>query len=85
MENINKYSKISGHGENLKRGFTGVNNAKNTVLWDEWETYQLKFSVNQPFDDQKIDMRLQANDELLHDRVLTQAEQPRAWLKHKYG
>ena len=38
-----------------------VNNVKNVFLYDEWETYTLKLSIFEPFDDPKIDVRLQGN------------------------
>ena len=62
-----------------------VNNVKNVFLYDEWETYTLKLSIFEPFDDPKIDVRLQGNHPQLQDVVMTRADKPSAWLQHKYG
>lgn len=61
-QSIKNATNVQKHDERLQNGFSNVNNAKVLSLWDEWETYTLKFSVFEPFDDPKIDIRLQGNN-----------------------
>ena len=62
---IKKTSSISGIEEQKNRtfkdGIENVNNIKNMVMYDEWETYSIKFSIFEPFEDPKVDVRLQGN------------------------
>lgn len=82
---IRKSTTIQKHDEKLQSGFQTVKNGKIVSLYDEWETYTIKFSVLEPFDDPKIDVRLQGNNPYLHDQVMTRAEKPKEWLMSKYG
>ncbi len=47
-----------------------VNKIKNVVLNDEWETYTIKYSVFQPFQDQIFDLRIDGNRPELDLKVM---------------
>ena len=59
-KNIKQWKDKSGFQQKDKwtAGKPEVNNVKNVFIYDEWETYTIKFSIFEPFDDPKIDVRL---------------------------
>lgn len=60
------------------------NQSKSAVINDEWESYQIKFSVYQPLEGQ-YDMMLEGNKAQLERVVMVQSAQPKEWLMNKYG
>ena len=62
-----------------------VNQIKNVVINDEWETYSINFTVFQPFEDNIFDMRLEGNREELDLKVMKKAEKVSDWMDFKYG
>lgn len=82
---IRNSTTLQKHDEKLQTGFEKVKNGKVVILYDEWETYTIKFSVLEPFEDPKIDVRLQGNNPYLLDQVMTRSEKPKEWLMSKYG
>ena len=47
-----------------------INKIKNMVLNDEWETYTIKLSVLEPFEDKGLDVRVQGNKPGFDNQVM---------------
>ena len=63
-----------------------INKIKNMVLNDEWETYSIKLSVLEPFEDKSLDVRVQGNKPGFDNQVMVRnLEQAIDWMPHKYG
>lgn len=61
-----------------------VNSIKNMVLYDEWETYTIKFQVYEPFEDPQMDVRIQGNRPEVDNKVMKR-QPAQEYLTHKYG
>jgi len=43
---------------------------KNVVLTDVWETFQIRWTVNQPFEDENLDMIIEGNREEIDHQIM---------------
>ena len=69
----------------MKKKMHLVNQIKNVVINDEWESYYVNFTVYQPFDDNLFDMRIEGNRPELDLKVLKKMETATDWMVNKYG
>ena len=69
----------------MKKKMHLVNQIKNVVINDEWESYVINFTVFQPFEDNLFDMRIEGNRPELDLKVLKKMENPTDWMGFKYG
>ena len=69
----------------MKGKMRSVNQIKNVVINDEWETYTINYTVFQPFEDNIFDMRIEGNRPELDLKVMKKVQKPMDWLSVKYG
>lgn len=77
--------KIKKTSKDAKYKLKALKPIKNVVLTDVWETFQIRWTVNQPFEDENLDMILEGNRDEIDHQVMKKIPQETEWMYNKFG